>query len=92
MTDNGIDITATEWTVSATEKVSTGDYESHDVHTTIKGEIPLSDPLTEDRRKELKAKLLAVHKEAQEMVERAAENRIAAEGHEDWSVRNGDSE
>ena len=92
MTDDGIQLTATEFKVSATEKVSTGDYENYQPHVTIEGEMPLAVTLDEEQRRELKAKLLALHKDAQEIVERAGENRIAAEGHADWGVHNGDDD
>lgn len=88
MSEKGITITATEWTVSAREKISTGDYENFEPHVTIKGEVPMRAELDEAARTELKARLLAVHKEAQEIVERAGENRIAVEDAEDWGVRN----
>lgn len=83
-----VELTAESWTVHAREKVSTGDYENAEFHVSIDGDVR-GDPesgLDEETRRELKARLLAVQKEAQETVERACENRIAAEGHEDWGV------
>lgn len=90
MTGDGITITATEWTVSASEKISTGDYENYEPHVTIKGEVPMQTELDEETRRELKAKLLAIHRDAQEIVERAGDNRLAVEDAEDWGVRNGE--
>ena len=92
MTDDGIQLTATEFKVSATEKVSTGDYENYQPHVTIEGEIPLAAQLDEENRRELKARLLAIHKDAQEIVQRAAENRIANPEYENWGVTNGDED
>lgn len=91
MTDE-ITLTAESWTVHAREKVSTGDYENAEFHISLEGEVDGADELTESTRRVLKARLLALQKEAQETVERACENRIAAEGHEDWGVYNGDAE
>jgi hypothetical protein len=86
-TEDGIALVGTEWTVSASEKISTGEYENAQYHTTIEGEIATPAPeLDADGRKELKARLLSIHKEAQETVERAAENRIREPGHDDWGV------
>jgi hypothetical protein len=85
-----IHLSATDFTIHASEKVSTGEYETAQYDTTIKGEISHgSVDLDEATRKELKAKLLAIHKDAQETVERAAENRIARDEAEDWGVHNG---
>lgn len=85
MTD--IQLTADSFTVHAREKVSTGDYENAEFHVTIEGSVSGAESLENGTREELKARLLAVQKEAQESVQRACENRIAAEGHEDWGVR-----
>ena len=91
MTDDGITLVGTEFTVSAREKISTGDYENAEYHTTIKGELGTPAPeLDEKGRHELKARLLSLHKEAQATVERTANNRIRERGHEDWGVRNGE--
>ena len=87
MSDGGIELVATEWTVSVSETRSTGDYESVEPFTSVSGEIPApASKLDEQTRKELKARLLSLQKELQEVVERAADNRIKADGHEDWGV------
>lgn len=86
MSDGDIELTATGWTVSASEKTSTGEYENHESHAALEGDIPLGTRLDEDARRELKARLLALQKDLQEVVERAAENRVRESGHEDWGV------
>lgn len=83
-TEDGVTLTATEWSVTATEKVSTGEYENAEYHTTIGGEVDGGAVLDADTRRELKARLLAVHKVAQEMVTRSGENRVGDEV--DWGV------
>lgn len=91
MTD--IELTADSWTVHAREKVSTGEFENAEFHTTIEGHVDGDGRLDEETRRELKARLLSVHRETQDTVERAAENRIAAPDHEDWGVpKNGGDE
>jgi hypothetical protein len=90
MTDN-IQLTAESFTVHAREKISTGDYENAACHVTIEGSVDGATELDADTRVELKARLLAVQKEAQASVRRTVENRIREPGHEDWGVYNDDS-
>lgn len=84
MTDSDIELTPTAWKVSVTEKVSTGDYENHQPHATLEGEFA-ADVDVSAHRPELRARLLALQRDLQAVVDQAAENRIAAEGHADWS-------
>lgn len=81
-----VDLEAESFTVHAREKISTGDYENAEYHVSIEGSIDADGDLDADRRRELKARLLTVEKDAQDAVARACENRIAADGHEDWGV------
>ena len=90
MSERNIELVADRWKVHASEKISTGDYENHTTSVSLEGEIPRGADLDQEGRKELKARLLAVQREIQSAVERAAENRIREEGHEDWGVRNGE--
>jgi len=83
-----IRLTAESFTVYAREKVSTGDYENAEYHVSIEGSVDGTTELDADTREELKARLLAAQKEAQESVQRTAENRIRESGHEDWGVYN----
>lgn len=102
MTDD-ITLHGREFTVHAREKISTGDYENAEYHVSISGEIWPDDPLFDaggvpvssneldpEARKELKARLLGLQKDAQEVVERAAENRVALPESEDWGVPRND--
>lgn len=89
MTDD-VELHAESFTVHAREKISTGDYENAEYHTTIEGRVETDDPITNGTRRALKARLLAMQKDAQETVERAAENRVALPESEDWSVREAD--
>lgn len=79
-----IELTATEWKVTASEKVSTGEYENYTPYVEISGELPHKDTLDEESRRELKARLLGVEKDAQEIVRRASENRTSDDA--DWGV------
>jgi hypothetical protein len=85
-----IRLTAESFTVHAREKISTGEYENAAYHVTIEGRVGGTTELDDETRAELKARLLAAQKEAQESVQRTAENRIREPGHEDWGVRNGE--
>lgn len=82
-----IELSGTTAKIHASEKVSTGDYENAEYHTTIEVDIDHTGALANGTREELKARLLALHKDAQATVARAAENRIREDGHEDWGVR-----
>lgn len=87
MTDeNDITLQANEWTVSAREKISTGDYENYEPHITVSGEIPAPvSELTPERREALRERLLALHGDLQAVLGRAGGNRIAEPEFEDWS-------
>jgi len=71
--------------VHAQEKVSTGEYESYTANATIEADVSHTGDLRNGDRVELRARLLALEKDVQESVERACENRIREDGHEDWS-------
>lgn len=87
VSDDGIRLVGTEWTVSVSETRSLGDYENTEPFVSVSGEIPADvGQLDAETRRELKARLLSLHKELQETVERAADNRVKADGHEDWGV------
>lgn len=72
--------------VHASQKIQPEDYEPFTARTTIEVDIDHTGDLATGTRQELKARLLKLHADAQETVERAADNRIAEQGHEDWSV------
>lgn len=91
MTDD-IELSGESFKIHASEQVSTGDYENFNARVTIEGRIDHTGALENGTRTGLKARLLSLHKDAQEVVERAAENRIAAEGHGDWGVRTEDTD
>lgn len=91
MSDN-VELVANSWKIHASEKRSTGDYETFSTNVSLEGDIPRGAALTEETRTELKARLFSFQKELQEVVVRTGENRLKADGHADWSVRNGESE
>lgn len=85
MSDEKFTLEGREFTVSASEKVSTGDYENYEPHATIKGEIPApQSELDTETRKQLRRELVSLHYDLQKTLEWAIENRLAAEGHEVW--------
>ena len=93
MSDNQERITlqGREFTVSASEKVSTGDYENYEPHATIKGEIPAPESeLDKETRVQVKRELIALHHDLQQVLETTIDNHLAADGHEDWP--NGEDE
>jgi len=74
-----------EFTVSASEKVSTGDYENYEPHATIKGEIPAPESeLDKETRTQVRRELTALHDDLQQVLKTAVDNRLAADGHEEW--------
>lgn len=82
--DDGITLRGTSFTVSASEKVSTGQYENYNPHLTLEGEIP-KEELTEEAREDLKEQLLSIHGDLQAVLQKAAGNRIADPEFEDWT-------
>lgn len=82
--EDGITLRGTAFTVSASEKVSTGKYENYNPHLTIEGEIPKED-LTEANREDLKGQLLGLHGDLQAVLNKAAGNRHAEPEWEDWT-------
>jgi len=87
-----IELTGTKVKVHAQEKIQTDDYESYTANATIEADVDHMGDLTNGTRRELRARLLALEKDVQEAAERACENRIAAETHEDWNVDGGDGD
>lgn len=82
-----IQLVGTEWTVSTKEKRSTGDYENVEPFASVSGDIAQpAGELDEEARRCLQAKLLALHKDLQAVVERAADNRVAHPDSENWGV------
>lgn len=84
MTDD-IQLSPEGFKVHAREQVSTGDYENYNASATVEGSVESVGGLSNGQRRALKARLLAVQKDLQEVVERSCENRIRESG-EDWSV------
>jgi len=80
MTEDGIELTPEEFTVSVTEKRSTGDYENIEPHASVSGTVPDGADCDDVRRE-----LLALHRDLQQVVERAATNRNKVPEHEDWT-------
>lgn len=82
--DAGITLRGTEFTVSASEKTSTGQYENYSPHLTIEGEIP-KEALTEDAREDLKEQLLSLHGDLQAVLNKAVANRHSEPEWEEWT-------
>lgn len=85
MTDD-IQLTPEGFKVHASQKVQPEQYEPFEAHATVEGSVESVGGLSNGQRRALKARLLAVQKDLQEVVERSCENRIREAGHEDWSV------
>lgn len=81
---NEITLRATSWTVSASEKVSTGQYENYNPHITLEGEIP-AEELTEAAREDVRERLLSIHGDLHAVLQKAASNRLAEPEWEDWT-------
>lgn len=81
----GVTLIGTEFEVSATEKVSTGEFANNQVHTKLKGVLPDIE-LDEENRFALKEELLGIHGDLQATVTKAGENRLAERDEwVDWS-------
>jgi hypothetical protein len=84
MSDDGITLRGTSFTVSASEKVSTGQYENYNPHLSIKGEIP-EEELTDENREDLKRQLLGLHGDLHAVLQKATGNRHAEPEWENWT-------
>lgn len=82
---DGITITAEGATIHASEKVSTGDYETATVSKTLDLNIEGVD-LEDGVPVALRNRLLAIQRDLQRDVERAGENRVKIRDHEQWGV------
>lgn len=81
---NRITLRGTSFKVSASEKVSTGEYENYSPHITVDGDIP-KEELTEANRADLKEQLLRLHGDLQNVLQKAVGNRIAEPEFETWT-------
>lgn len=82
--DEGITLVGTDFTVSASEKSSTGKYENYSPHLTIEGKIPMA-ALDEETRAAVKQELLSLHGDLQAVLNKAVGNRHAEPEWEDWT-------
>lgn len=87
----GITLRGTRFTVSASEKVSTGEYENYSPHLSLEGDIP-QEELDEAARADLKEQLLQLHGDLQAVLERAGGNRVAEPEWETWSFQDDDAD
>lgn len=90
MTDDlpeGITLIGTSFKVSATEKVSTGQYENYNPTVTLEGELPAAVHLNDHNREAVKEQLLKLHGDIQKVLSRAAGNRVAEPEYENWTFQ-----
>lgn len=81
--EQGVRVTSVK--VSASEKVSTGDYENYNPHSTMEADVYLAGSW-EDQREDLLQTLLDMHRSNQRLLEQSVENRIALPEEEDWML------
>jgi len=81
--DRGVKVTSVK--VSASEKVSTGDYENYSPHSTMEADVFLAESW-EEQREDLLETLLDMHRTNQRLLAQAVENRIALPEDEDWML------
>ena len=79
-------VTVTSVKVSASEKVSTGEYENYNPHSTLEADVHL-DGDWEEQKPELLETLLDLHQTNQKILETACENKIALPEEEDWMLQ-----
>lgn len=82
--EDGITFTAEEFAVSADETVSTGDYENYDAYASLSGAIDGVGEMDAETRRVIRSHLLALHHDLQDVVERAAANRVKLSDQENW--------
>lgn len=84
--ENDIEITANGYKVHVGEKVSTGDYENHQIDMTVEGDVSVGDDVDFDAQRDyIRRTLLAQLRDMQKVAQQVGENRIAIEDAEEWS-------
>lgn len=78
--DDPITLEGREFTVSLSEKVSTGEYESFNPHVSLKGELPAPDSqLDADTRTQVRRELATVADDLQIVLNRTIDTRLNGE-------------
>lgn len=78
--DDRITLQGTEFTVSLSEKVSTGDYENFNPHVSLSGELPApKSDLNAGNRTEVRRELTAIADDLQTVLDRTIDTRLSAE-------------
>jgi len=88
MSDDEIKLTADSFTIHASEKVSTGDYENANVSMTVEGSIEGVEVVAE-LSDDLRGRLHAIQRQLQRDVEQAAMNRVREREFEKWGPNAG---
>lgn len=83
MSENDISLTADSFTIHASEKVSTGDYENANVSMTIEGSIEGVE-MGSEIPDALRARLHSIQRDLQRDVEQAGMNRVREREFEKW--------
>jgi hypothetical protein len=86
---DGTAITVTSVKVSASEKVSTGDYENYNPHATLDAQVVSAGTWEEQRAQVLQA-LAGMHKDIQAVLEQATEAKLQMEPaaeQDDWMLQ-----
>lgn len=83
MSDGDISLTADSFTIHASEKVSTGDYENANVSMTIEGTIEGVE-MGSEIPDALRARLHSIQRDLQRDVEQAGMNRVREREFEKW--------
>lgn len=74
--DDGIALKADSWAVSATDKVSTGDYETHECYARLEGELPDEfESLSTSKQERLKAELRSIQRDVKDVVVEISKER-----------------
>jgi len=79
MSDDFITLEGREWTVSLSEKVSTGEYENFNPHVSLSGEIPApKSKLNTETRTQVKRELSGIADDLQAVLDRSINTRLNA--------------
>lgn len=85
MSNDGSEIqfTVDSFKVSASEKISTGEYENYTPHASIEGSIEGVNKLNDEKRTAIQQRLLSLHRDLQRVLQKTCKNRLRIKDTED---------
>ncbi len=78
--DETLTLEGTEWQVSLSEKVSTGEYETFEPYVSLSGELPAPESdLDAETRTQVRRELTAVADDLRQVLDATIDDRLSAE-------------